>query len=95
MPAYVEDVSVFYQLGTPGIVAATVNGVTVHGEFRAESAYPLGDVVEATGPVFECRAASVPSIAHGQSVVVSGVTYKVRGLFRPDAAIVVAKLEAQ
>lgn len=59
-------------------VDATVDGVTVTGildkEFRV-----VGNI-ESEYPVFECRSEDIPSIAHGQLVVYSGITYEVVGI---------------
>lgn len=64
-------------LYTPsGGTASTVNGI-----FDAE--YQADNGMEGSGPAFSCDAADVPSVAHGDALVIDDVDYVVRGV-KPD-----------
>lgn len=82
--AFVEDIAAFYGANDPGIVAATWNGTdTVLGELRRGYIEPLTGLVEGTDPVFNCPATSVAGVKHGDTLVIDGTTYRVRGV-QPD-----------
>lgn len=79
--AFVEDMAAFYGANDPGIVAATWNGTAaVLGELRRGYIEPLTGLVEGADPVFNCPAASVAGVKHGDTLVVDGTTYRVRGV---------------
>ena len=72
---------------TIGISApVTVNGVFENEFVGVETG--AGVPVEMTRPVFTCREADVPSIAHGDTVVIDSVSRKVRGI-EPDGTGIV------
>lgn len=92
--AFTEDLTVFFNEGDFA-VAATLNGVAVSGILDEEYLEPLGNVVEGKAPVFACRAAAVPSVAHGQTLVVGARTFKVRGVEPDGTGVVLLRLEEQ
>lgn len=67
--------------------AATVGGVSVSGIFHnGYNASGLGMAgFEATQPSLTCAVADVPSVAHGNSVVVAAGTFKVAEI-EPDGS---------
>lgn len=80
--AFVEDLTAF--LNTDEFAtAATYNGsTTINGIFDKEffGADAGGMVaIEASKPVFHCRAADVATDAVGKTLVVSGTTYTIEG----------------
>jgi len=96
--AFTEDFSDFFDTddfavaatitigeGSPG----TVNGIFDDEYFDEVGVGSLG--VEGSKPAFHCAAADVPSIAHGDSVVISGTTYHVVNV-RPDGTGLVTLL---
>ena len=92
--AFAEDLSVFFN-EDDFAVAATLQGVAVSGIFDEEYTEPLGNVVEGKTPIFQCRAADVPSVAHGQTLVVGGRTFKVRGVEPDGTGVVLLRLQEQ
>jgi hypothetical protein len=91
---FAEDLAPFFNTADFAS-AATLNGVAVNGIFDNDYFEPLGNEVQGSAPRFVCAAASVPSVAHGQSLVVGGVTYKVRGVEPDGTGTVVLRLEKQ
>lgn len=76
-------------------VAATYDGATtVNGIFDA--AYLDGPGVAGTNPVFLCAAANVPVGGIGKTLLVNGVTYRIRNREpQDDGAFVLLQLEKQ
>jgi hypothetical protein len=90
---FVEDLSGFFKVSDFGTAALYNGATTVNGIFDAAYADPLG-LAEGTAPVFMCATASVPAAAHGDTLVINGVTYTVRGV-EPDASGLVVMLRLQ
>ncbi len=87
---FTEDLDAFFvDFG----VDATLAGVAVRGIFDAAYADPMG--VESTAPVFSLPTADAASAAHGQALIVSGTTYKVRGIEPDGTGITLLRLERQ
>lgn len=83
--AFTEDLAQF--LDTDDFaVAATYNGSTTVNGILDQEYYEVGvgDAgVESSQPVFLCRTADVPAAAHGDTLLIDAITYKVRGV-QPD-----------
>lgn len=92
--AFTEDLTPFFN-EDDFAVAATLQGVAVSGILDEEYVEPLGNVVEGRHPIFQCRASDVPSVAHGQSLVVGARTFKVRGVEPDGTGIMLLRLEEQ
>lgn len=92
--AFSEDLTVFFN-EDDFAVAATLQGVAVSGIFDEDYVEPLGNVVEGKAPTFQCAASAVPSVAHGQSLVIGARTFKVRGVEPDGAGVVLLRLEEQ
>lgn len=91
---FTEDLAPFFSPAEFGS-AATLNGAAVNGILDKEYAEPLGNMAQAYAPTFMCAAADIPSVAHGQALIVAGVTYKVRGVEPDGVGVVLLRLEAQ
>jgi len=91
---FAEDLTPFFSTADFAS-AATLNGAAVNGIFDKDYAEALDNDVQGSSPVFLCAAASVPSVAHGQSLVVASVTYKVRGVEPDGTGVVLLRLERQ
>lgn len=91
---FAEDLTVFFN-EDDFAVAATLQGVAVSGIFEEDYVEPLGNVVEGKAPVFWCRSASVASVAHGQTLITGGRTFKVRGVEQEGTGVVMLRLEEQ
>ena len=76
--AYVEHMADFWGPNDPGVVAATINGVTVYGQLEQDMEETLESPTRRGIPVLICAAAALPTAAVGDSVVVGALTYKVR-----------------
>jgi hypothetical protein len=91
----VEPVATYFDPAFFGI-AATYNGsATVNGILDLAYYEPLGNVAEGSAPVFTCAAADVPSVAHGDTLVIGARTYKVCGVEPDGTGIVLLRLERQ
>jgi hypothetical protein len=91
---FTEDLTVFLNTGDFAIAATYDGSTTVNGIFDAEYADAFG--VAGTSPAFTCRAADIPAAGVGNTLVVSGVTYRIRNRMpQDDGAVVILKLEAQ
>jgi len=75
-----EDLSIFMDT-EDFATAADINGSTVNGILGNE--FVQVDYVESKAPAFECAAADVVGVAHGDTVTISSDSYKVRGI-QPD-----------
>ena len=67
-------------------VAATYSGSTVYGIFDNDYFDGIADAgvpVESAQPRFLCRTADVSSVAHDETILISGVTYTIVGI-EPD-----------
>lgn len=96
--AFTEDLSEFLDPTYGFAVTATYNGVTsVNGIFDAQYFEPEAGLggVQASQPVFLCRAADVPSAVHGQTLVVNAVTYQIVGVEPDGTGMTLLKLEQQ
>lgn len=82
---FAEDLALFTDPADFGVAASyTAAGeaaATVNGIFDREWSNELG--MEGSGPLFRCAAADVPNVAHGDELVVGGVSYVVKGV-NPD-----------
>jgi len=84
-------------------VPATLQSVAVTSGVIFDAAYaePLGEFVEARTPAVTAVAAEIPSVAHGQTLVITataglgvpGGTYIVRGVEPDGTGLVVLKLQ--
>lgn len=84
-------------------VSATLQGVAVPSGVIFDAAYaePLGSFVEGRAPAVTAIAAEIPSVAQGQSLVITaaaglgvpGGTYVVRGVEPDGTGIVVLRLQ--
>lgn len=92
-----EDLTAFFDTADFA-VTATYNGATpVNGIL--DTAYveaPAGiGGIQSSQPVFLCRTADVPSAAHGQTLVVGAVTYKLVGVEPDGSGTTILRLERQ
>lgn len=87
---FAEDLASFF---TDFGVDATLNGEAVRVIFDAAYVDPLG--VESSGPVATLPTADAATVAHGQTLIVSGTTYKVRGVEPDGTGITLLRLERQ
>jgi hypothetical protein len=91
---FAEDLAPFFNVAEFAS-AATLNGVAVNGIFDRGYLEPIGNDVQSYAPTFLCAAADVPNVAHGQSLVVDGDTYKVCGVEPDGTGVVLLRLERQ
>lgn len=91
---FTEDLSVFFQTGDFAVAATYDGSTTVNGLFDAAYVDALG--VSSVNPVFMCDAADVPAAGVNKTLLVNGVTYRIRDR-QPegDGALVVLQLEKQ
>ena len=89
-----ESISGFFR-SADFAVSATYNGsTTITGNFNAPYAASLD--VAGTNPTFECAASDVPAAGVGNTLVVNGITYKIRNRMpQDDGAWVMLELEKQ
>lgn len=74
--------------------ASTINGIFDNQYAEIEVEVDIG--VASTGPAFTCRTADLPTgYGPGDSIVISGTTYKVRVVKSDGTGMTVLKLEAQ
>lgn len=100
MSAYVEALSVFYQLGDPGVVAATYTAVggsarPVYGELLRPSADQFAGLVNDSKPSFQCAVVDVPGVTHGAALVIAAESFKVCGIDPDGSGVVHLKLQQQ
>lgn len=79
-------------------VAATWNGATtVRGIFDATFSSPdIGDIgVESNDPMFTCRTSEIPGAAEDDTLVISGTTYKIKGIMPDGTGVTELVLEEQ
>jgi hypothetical protein len=93
--AFVEDLAGFFDVAGFAVAALYNGATTVNGIFDAVYTEPLGNYVEGSGPIFQCPAADVPSIAQGDTFLINARTYKVRGVEPDGTGIVLLRLEEQ
>lgn len=91
--AFTEDLTPFFDTDDFAVaatynVSTTVNGIFDNG-FSAAGADPG---VEGSLPSFTCRSADVPSAAHGDTLVISSVSYTVVGVHPDGTGVVVLAL---
>jgi hypothetical protein len=91
--AFTEDLAEF--LSTDDFaVAATYNGATtVNGIF--DNDYINDSAMESSRPRFVCKQSDVPAVAHGDTLVVSAVTYHVASVEPDGTGLVTLVLEKQ
>lgn len=92
--AFVEPLEAFFSTQEFALDVLWNGTTTVHGIFDAGYAEPMG-VAESYSPTLTVRAAQTPAIKHGDTLVVSGTTYKVRGVQPDGTGITVLILEKQ
>ena len=90
---FAEDLSVFLQTQDFATAATYQGSATVNGIF--DNQYFEGMNFQGSAPVFMCRTADVASAAHGQSLVVDGITYKIVGVEPSGTGISTLRLERQ
>lgn len=76
-----DDLDVFLDPDAGFGVDATVDGISVEGIFDAEYVESLE--VEETAPALLCKTSLISTAAHGDTVVIAGVNYTVKGI-KPD-----------
>jgi len=79
-------------------VSVTYSGGTISGIFDNETVpVDAGGYVSVhqEQPRLTCRTADVPSIAEDQTMVISGVTYKIRAWIHDGTGVTVVQLEKQ
>lgn len=92
--AFVEDPTLFYG---DFAVAATLAAAAIPSGVIFDNAYREaldGHVVEGTMPTVLAVASEIPSVEHGQSLVVNATTYTVRGIEPDGVGMVRLMLEA-
>jgi len=96
--AFTEDLTEFLDTAYGFAVTATYNGSTsVNGIFDAEYFEPDAGFagIQSAQPVFLCRTVDVASAAHGQTLVVASVNYKIVGVEPDGTGMTLLKLEKQ
>lgn len=72
--------------------ASTVNGIFEKEYLGSE----FGNVgIENSNPTFLCKTADVSNAAHGDTIVLSGTTYNIRGVQPDGTGITLLELEEQ
>jgi hypothetical protein len=93
--AFAENLQPFFDTSGFG-VAATYNGTTtVNGMLDLAYMEPLGNMAEASAPVFTCAEADVAAVKHGDTLAVASRTYKVVGVEPDGTGVVVLRLQRQ
>ncbi|MGH7605409.1 MAG: head-tail joining protein [Gemmatimonadaceae bacterium] len=82
--AFVEDLDEFLPEDGPGVVGAvyTPKGglpTSIVVSFYRPYFEPLGNLVESSAPMVECKAADVPDLAQGDRFVINGIAYESAG----------------
>lgn len=94
---FTEDLTAFFDTVNGFAETVTYNGSSeLAGIF--DNAYvkvDLGTGVESRHPAVVMRAADVPDVAHGDTIVRDGTTYHVIGVEPDGAGVVVLLLEKQ
>lgn len=93
---FTEDLTAFFDPVNGFAEAVTYQGSEIEVIF--DNAYvkvDLGSGVESRHPACVARAADVPAVAHGHTVVRGGATYHVIGVEPDGAGVVLLLLEAQ
>lgn len=92
---FAEDLTEFVDVDEFA-TAATLQGVAVASGVIFDNGYaePLGNLVEGRAPTALAIAADVPNVAHGQTLIVNGTSYKVRGVEPDGYGLVALRLEA-
>lgn len=92
--AFTEDLSYIEDATTGFAVAATYNGsTTVYGIFDNE--YAEASNVQGSNPTFTIKTSAIASPAHGDTLVISGTTYKIRGVEPDGTGVTRLQLERQ
>lgn len=93
--AFAEDLAPFFSTSDFAVAALWNGANSVNVIFDAEYTEALRGVVEGSGPTALCAASSMPGVAHGDTLVVNGTTYKVRGVEPDGTGVVLLRLEEQ
>lgn len=95
--AFIEDLSPFFSTDDFGTAATFTHiggsPVSVAGIFDASFEDPLG--IEGRFPRFVCPVSAVPSVGHGDSLVIGSVSYKVVGVKPDGTGIMLLTLQEQ
>lgn len=87
---FAEDLTAFFvDFG----VDATLGDLAVRCIFDAAYVDPLG--VESSGPVATLPTADAANAVHGQTLIIAGTSYKVRGVEPDGTGITLLRLERQ
>lgn len=78
--AFVEHLSSFINVDTPGYAQATIGATTVDGVFDSAYADSVSGLVGGYMPVFICASSDVSSIAEGQAITISATSFTVAGV---------------
>jgi hypothetical protein len=90
--SFVENLSYFFKITDFGS-SATYLDEEINGIFG--SAYLLSNDVESSFPAFTCKTTDVPTVEHGDTLIINEVTYKVINV-RPDGTgVVILVLQEQ
>jgi hypothetical protein len=91
-----EDLTVFYTPGTPGVMPAVWNGAaTVYCDFIDPYTAAAAGLADGTDPFSSCVAAEVGGIKQGDTWLVNGQLYKIRGAQPEGSGIMLLRLEKQ
>jgi hypothetical protein len=93
--SFVEDLSGFFSTADFAVAALYNGATTVNGIFDAAYEEPLGNAVEGAAPIFQCAAADLLSVAHGDTFLINAKTYKVRGVEPDGTGVMLLRLEEQ
>lgn len=91
------DRASFFDVDDFGVAGNYNSGTTVNGIFDNEYFLQAegGVGIESSNPAFLCRTADVSSAAHGDTLVVSSVSYAVVGVHPDGTGVTTLILEAQ
>lgn len=81
---FVENLDDFLPADGPGVVGAVYTPAGGEPRSIVVSFYrpyfePLGNIVESSSPMIECKAADVPELAQGDRFVINGIAYESNG----------------
>jgi len=92
MPAW-ENLAAFFDPAEFGALAVYNGGATIGGIFDRDYVEPLGDTMQGNGPVFQCASADVPSAIHGDTLLIDGELFNVRGVEPDGTGLTLLRLE--
>lgn len=93
--AFTENLAPFFSISDFAVAALWKGTTSVNGIFDNGYLEAIAGVTEGSAPTFTCSAADVPSVAHGDALVVNAASYQVRGVEPDGTGVVLLRLEAQ